>query len=149
MVYANIGQSDLAEKNINEATRILEESGDYYPICVYLISMCDIYLKKGDKKTAMNYAQRSLKLAQQYGLKDQISDANLKLSELYEGAGNLGESFKYYKNHIAYRDSVNNIKSVQKMADLRTDYEVTKKQVEVDLLHQQKRTNGSLLLQQG
>ena len=139
MVYANIGQSNLAEKNINEAIRILEELEDYYPICVYLISMSDIYLKRGDKKTAMNYAQRSLGLAQQYELKDQISDANLKLSELYERAGNTGESFRYYKNHIAFRDSVNNIKSVQKMADLRTDFEVSKKQVEVDLLSLQKR----------
>ena len=146
MVYANIGQSDLAEKNINEATRILEEAGDYYPICVYLISMCDIYLKKGDKKKGMNYAQRSLKLAQQYGLKDQISDASLKLSELYESAGRPDESYKYYKNHIAYRDSVNNIKSVQKMADLRTDFEVSKKQVEVDLLHQQKRNQQIIVI---
>ncbi len=146
MVYANTGQNDLAEKNINEATRILEEAGDYYPICVYLISMCDIYLKKGDKKTAMNYAQRSLKLAQQYGLKDQISDASLKLSELYEGAGRPDESFKYYKNHIAYRDSVNNIKSVQKMADLRTDFEVSKKQVEVDLLSLQKRNQRIIVI---
>jgi adenylate cyclase len=139
MVYANTGQSNLAEKNINEAIRILEEAEDYYPICVYLISMCDIYLEKGDNKTAMNYARRSLQLAVQYGLKEQISDANLKLYELYEKAGNMNESFKYYKNHIAYRDSVNDIKSVQKMADLRTDYEVSQKQTEVDLLNQKRR----------
>ncbi|MEP7110452.1 MAG: adenylate/guanylate cyclase domain-containing protein [Ferruginibacter sp.] len=138
MVYANTGQNSLAEKNINEAIPILEKSGDYYPICVYLLSMCDIYLKKGDEHTALSYAQRSLKLAQQYGLKDQISDANLKLSALYEKAGNPGISFKYYKEHIVYRDSVNNIRSVQKMADLRTDYEVSQKQVEVDLVKQEK-----------
>ena len=146
MVYANIGQSILAEKNINEAIRILEQSQDYYPICVYLISMSDIYLQKGDNQTAMNYAGRSLKLAQQYGLKEQISDANLKLSDLYERAGNTGESYKYYKNHIAYRDSINNINSVQKMADLRTDYEVSQKQVEVDLLHQQKRNQQIIVI---
>lgn len=139
MVYANIGKNDLAEENINEAIGILEELEDYYPICVYLIAMSDIYLEKGDNKTAMNYAKRSLKLAEQYGLKDQISDANLKLSELYEKSGNMIESFKYYKNHIAYRDSVNNIKTVQSMANLRTDYEVSQKQVEVDLLSQQKK----------
>lgn len=139
MVYANIGENLLAEKNINEAIRILEKTENYYPICVYLLSMSDIYLQKGDQKTAMNYAKRSLHLAEQYRLKEQISDANLKLSELYEKAGNTGESFKYYKNYIAFRDSVNNIKSVQKMADLRTDFEVSKKQTEVDLLNQQKR----------
>ena len=146
MVYANIGQSNLAEKNINAAIRILEGLEDYYPICVYLISMCDIYLQKGDEPTALNYAKRSLKLAEQYGLKEQISDANLKLSELYERAGSLNESLKYYKNYIAYRDSVNNINSVQKMADLRTDYEVSQKQVEVDLLHEEKRNQRIILL---
>ena len=139
MVYANTGKNKLAEKNINEAIKILEEAEDYYPICVYLISMCDIYRDKGEGVTAMNYAKRSLRLATQYGLKEQISDANLKLSELYEKEGNTGESLKYYKNYITYRDSVNNIAAVQKMADLRTNYEVSQKQVEVDLLSVQKK----------
>ncbi len=145
IVYANTGQSSLAEQNINEAIRILEAAEDYYPICVYLISMCDIYMQKGDQPTAMNYAERSLQLAEQYGLKEQISDANLKLSELYEKASNPVESFKYYKNYIAYRDSVNNIKSVQSMADLRTNFEVSQKQIEVDLLNQQKRNQRIML----
>ncbi len=146
MVYANTGENNLAEKNINEAIRILEEAEDYYPICVYLISMCDIYLQKDDRQTAMNYAKRSLQLAEQYGLKEQISDANLKLSELYEKTGNTAESYKYYKNYIAYRDSVNNIKSVQAIADLRTDFEVSQKQIEVDLLNQQKRNQRIMLI---
>lgn len=139
MVYANIGETILAENNINEAIRILEKLGDYYPICVYLISMSDIYLGKGDKPKALNYAIRSLQLAQKYGLKEQIADANFKLSEFYEKAGKPGEALKYYKAHVAYRNSVNNIKSVQKMADLRTDYEVSQKQIEVDLLNRDKR----------
>ncbi len=146
MVYANIGQGNLAEKNINEAIRILEQSQDYYPICVYLISMSDIYLEKGDGQKAMNYAKRSLQLAQKYELKEQISNANLKLSDLYYKGGNISESFRYFKDHIAYRDSVNNIKSVQSMADLRTDYEVSQKQVEVDLLHQQKRNQQIIVI---
>jgi adenylate cyclase len=139
MVYASTGKNELAEKNINEAIPILEESENYYPICVYLISMCDIYTEKGENSRALNYAERSLKLAQQFGLKEQISNANLKLSELYEKTGNQGRSFKYYRDHIAYRDSVNNIKSVQQMADLRTNFEVSQKQTEVDLLTQEKR----------
>ena len=146
MVYANTGDNALAEKNINEAIKILEASEDYSPICVYLISMSDIYLEKGNRTEALNYATRSLQLAQQYGLKDQISDANLKLSELYEKAGDPVSSLKYYKDHIRYRDSVNNIQSVQKMADLRTDYEVSQKQVEVDLLNQEKKNQQNFVL---
>ena len=146
MVYANIGKNDLAEKNINEAIQILEETQDYYPICDYLISMTDVYLNKGDDKTALNYALRSLHLAEQYGLKEQIADANLKLSNLYERTGNLSMALKHYKNYIVYRDSINNIKSVQKMADLRTDYEVSQKQAEVNMLNQQKRNQKTLVI---
>lgn len=131
MVYAATGQKELAEKNINEAIKILEEFGVYYPVCVYLLSMCDIHRERGDATTALNYARRSLQLAQQHGLKEQISESSLKLSELYERAGNTAEAYAHYKRHIAYRDSINNLETVQKMADLRTDYEVSQKQIEL------------------
>lgn len=139
MVYANMGESIQAENKINEAIQMLEKSEDFYPICFYLLSMSDIYQAQNDLPTAISYAGRSLKLARQYKLKQQISDANLKLSDLYEIAGKPIESLNYYKDHIVYRDSVNNIRTVQKLADLRTDFEVSQKQIEVDLLHEQKR----------
>ena len=139
IAYAEQGKDELAEANMNEAIEILEKLEDYYPISVYLTYISDIYLKQNDWNTALSYTQRSLALAQRYGLKEQICDANLQLSELHEQAGNLEESHKYYKDHITYKDSVNNIASVQKMADIRTEYEVTQKQIEVDLLNEQKR----------
>ncbi|HEU4791100.1 MAG TPA: tetratricopeptide repeat protein, partial [Flavobacterium sp.] len=139
MVYAKKGRDDLAMKNIGEAIKILETLGDYYAISDYLIYMSDIYLKRNDWATAVAYAKRSLELAQKRGLKEQISKSNLSLSVLYEKRGDLPKSFQYYKKHIVYRDSVNNVTSVQKMADLRTNFEVSKKQAEVDLMMQQKR----------
>ncbi|HSN62080.1 MAG TPA: ATP-binding protein, partial [Ferruginibacter sp.] len=149
MAYAGMGKHALAEKNINEAIRILEESQDYYPICEYLISMADLYLNHGDKDAALNYSLRSLRLAEVHGLKEQVSGASLKLSEIYEKKGNANESLKYFKNHIAYRDSINNISTVQKMADLRTNYEVAQKQVEVNLLQQQKQNQKNLAISLG
>jgi len=149
MVYANTGESQLAEQYIKEAVGVLEELEDYYPICVYLISMCDIYLEKGEKQTALNYAVRSLELAQQYGLKEQIRDANFKLAELYEMEGDMPEAYKFYKDYITYRDSVNNINLVQNLADLRTDFEVSQKQIEVDLLNHQQRNQRILTIASG
>ena len=55
-------------------------------------------------------------------------------------------TYKHYKDHIIYRDSVTNIKSVQQMADLRTDFEVSQKQIEVDLLSQQKRNQQIIVV---
>jgi len=146
MVYAEQGKDDLAENNINEAIKILEELQDYSPISVYLTYMADIYVRKNNMKEAFSYAQRSLNLAIKYGLKKEIGEANLKLSELYEHVGNFEESNKYYKSHIAYRDSVKNIESVQQLADIRTNYEVSQKQTEVNLLSQQKKNQRIVVI---
>ncbi len=139
MIYAQMGNYRKAEENMNKAITLLEGMNDYYPIAVYLTLIADIYLVNGDTRTALAYAFKSLELARRYGLKDQISAANLKLSQVYEKIGNTAESFRYYKSHIAYKDSVKNVSSVQEMADLRTDFEISKKQIEVDLLNQQKK----------
>ncbi len=133
-VYFNQGKINLAKKNINQSIQMLEELKDYYGISDYLLNLSDITIQQNHQKEALEYAKRSLELAQKYGLKDQVSQSNLKLSELYQKAGNSSESFKHYKNHIAYRDSVTNLKAIQQMADLRTNHEVSQKQIEVDLL---------------
>ena len=134
IVCAKQGNNDLAKVYISKAIKILEKFKDFYAISEYLIYMSDIYLTQNDGVSSLSYANRSLDLAQKYGLKEQISNSNLKISELYQKAGNHKESFSYYKNHITYRDSVTNLKSVQQMADMRTNYEVSQKQIEVDLL---------------
>jgi len=144
MIYAKQGKDALAEKNISEAIAILEELQDYYPISVYLTIMSDIYLKQNDINAALAYTNRSLELASAYGLKEQMGDAYLQLSKLHEHLGKQKEAFNYYRNHILYRDSVKNFESIQQMADMRTDFEVAQKQIEVDLLTH-KRKNQKII----
>ena len=55
------------------------------------------------------------------------------------------------KNHLAswieiYKDSVNDITSVQQMASIRTDFEISQKQTEVDLLNEQKRNQKIIVI---
>lgn len=146
MAYANTGKKELAEQYINEAIPLLEKLEDYHPICEYLIAMSEISLEKKDAPATLAYALRSLELARKYGLKEQISEANLRLSDLYAKAGDMQKAYTHYKDHILFRDSLSNVKSVQKMAELRTDFEVSKKQVEVDLLNQQKKNQRNILI---
>lgn len=148
MVYAEQGKDSLAEVNMNQAIQILEEMQDYYPISVYLTYMSDIYYRKNKWKTAVNYAQKSLDLAKKYNLIEQISSSYLKLSDLQEQAGNFKAANINYKKHIIYRDSIQNLDAIQKMADLRTNYEVAQNQNQMDLEVAQKQTEVDLLNQQ-
>ena len=133
-IYSKSGKDAEGEANLNKAIGLLEELNEFPAICEYLISMSDIYHDKKDNEKAKNYAAKSLELAQEYGLKKEMSDASLKLSALYEDSGDHARSLSFYKKYIKYRDSVHNIESVQQIADLRTDFEVSEKQKEVDLL---------------
>ncbi|GGW44311.1 adenylate/guanylate cyclase domain-containing protein [Arenibacter certesii] len=149
LAYAQLGQYEIAEKNISEAIILLENLGDYYPICVYLTYMSDIYMQRDDWNAALEYALKSLKLAKQYDLKDQISAAFLQLSQLYDSKNNAVEAFGYYKQHILYKDSVKNITAVQQMANMRTNFEVSQKQTEVDLLSQRQKTQRIVVIATG
>lgn len=138
MVYASTGQNEQAEKNINEAIAILEKAGDFYPICFYLISMADVFLDRGDINSAITYAEKSLTLAKQHELKQQISDAHQKLSELYQKLNQPVKALNHYKVHIAFRDSVNNLESIQNIADQRTEFEVSLREKEIEVLEKDK-----------
>lgn len=146
MVYANVGRNQLAEENINEAIQILERAEDYYPVSVYLMTMSDVYLDKGDHQRALTYALRSLYLAEKHGLKQQISDASLKMSQLYERAGNTEKAFKHYKRHIEYRDSVNNLQMVKNMFDQRTRFENSQQEIEVNMLKKEKQNQRIIVI---
>jgi adenylate cyclase len=139
IVYAKQGKDDLAIENITKALAMLEKQEDYYGISDYLTSMADIYFSRNDWEIALIYAKRSIELAQKQGMKDQVRKSSLLLSELYQKLGNIAESYTYYKKYIVYRDSINNLETIEKTADLRTNFEVSKKQAEVDLMYQQKR----------
>lgn len=146
VIYSKLGYDKKAEEYLNKAVSQLVPLNEYTAICEFLISISDIYFKKGDNQTAMAYARRSNELAKKYGLKEELSAADQRLSDIFASLGDNGNSLKYYKEYILYRDSVSNIKSVEQMADMRTNFEVSKKQVEVDLLNQQKRNQQIMVV---
>lgn len=142
VAFALQGKDAIAKNYISEAIAMLTDLGDTYGISDYLNSMSSILLEQGQYALALSYSLQGLELAHDLGLKEQISDSNLKISQIYEAMGDTISSYKYFKEHVAYKDSLTNITSVQKMADIRTDFEVSQKQLEVDLLNQQRRTQN-------
>ncbi|MDA0195227.1 MAG: tetratricopeptide repeat-containing sensor histidine kinase [Bacteroidetes bacterium] len=139
LVYAKQGKHELAEFNIGEASRVLDELGEHYSITEYQSYMVDIYVERGEYDKALEYAQIAYQIAVKEGFKELIQNTSLKLSELYEATGQFDEAYGYLINYISYRDSINAKGVIQQMADLQTKFEVSQKQLEVDLLNQEKR----------
>ncbi len=146
LIYAEQGKTEQAENNFKLAIETLEQEEDYAPICEFLNTMSDIYFKKGQDDLALEYALLSLDLAKAYNFKNESIEASLRLSQIYEKKGNIPESYRAYKEYIAYKDSVLNVETAQNIAGMRADYEVSQKQAEVDLLNEQRKNQQLLVL---
>ena len=126
---------------MNEAIEILEANEEYYPISEFLNYISDIYQEQQNFEAATEYANKSLELATKHKLKDQISNANLQLSELMQNSGNYKEALERYIQHDIYQDSIINLENVQNMANL----EVGKKEAELKV-ETQKRKNQRIII---
>lgn len=140
MIYAKLKRDDIAQNYINKAIAILEQQHDYYPICVYLMIMSDIYLKKKDQEKAILYTIKSLELSKKYDLKKEIADSNFKLSLIFEKSKNYKQSLLHFKEYTIYSDSIQNIESVKRISEIQAKFEIDKKQLIVNKLNQEKKS---------
>ncbi len=146
LLLAEMNQDEKALENIGQAISILTELGDYYAIADYNLSMASFYAKAGKVDLALNFCKHSLKIAKEYGLKEQIKDAHLKISEIYKSNNEFEKAYSHLNQYLIYRDSINNEAVIRKMADLRTEYEVAQKQIEVDYLEEQQKQQNMIFL---
>ncbi|MGB5244146.1 MAG: tetratricopeptide repeat protein, partial [Lutimonas sp.] len=114
--YALQDKNEMAAANLILAVDQLKQNEEHDAVAEFLNSLSDISYKQKKIREALAYAEESLALAQQFSLKDHISKANLKLAQIYEDLGEINRSYTFYKDHIAYRDSVNNLTTVQNLA---------------------------------
>jgi two-component system, NtrC family, sensor kinase len=133
-IYALHGNYGLAEKKIGFAIQLLKELKDSYALASFQIRLSNIYLQEGKTHEAIESASNSYDISLKIGLKAQIRDASEQLSIIYSAIKDYKKAYLYQSKYIAYRDSINNEETIRKIADLRTEYEVAKKQTEVDLL---------------
>ncbi|MFO7657661.1 MAG: tetratricopeptide repeat-containing sensor histidine kinase [Bacteroidales bacterium] len=129
-----------AEINLLTSIDLLKKHKDIYPIASYQLGLAKIYMEYGELNKAIRNALYSFNSSLDYGLTQQVRDASKILSELYESAGDYKKALKYQAEYISIRDSIINKEKILQIADLRTEYEVAQKQVEVDLLKKKKLT---------
>lgn len=128
LAYAQQGKFQQAEKSLFEATNILERLEDTYGISSYQIFMADVYLQTDYLMGALIHANIAFENASKHDLKEQIRDASLKLSEIYEAMSKAGKAISFLKTFIQYSDSLTNPNVISRISQIRRDYEEAQKQ---------------------
>ena len=130
-VKFRLGQLKRAEKDLKQAIAMLDDLGDLYGKSVYLLDLARIYIAYDELDSALQCGNESMELAKSFELVEQISQANLLLSEVYSEMGQFERSMRHYKDHVETKDSINSYLSI---GNLFSRFEVKQKQAEVDLL---------------
>jgi two-component system NtrC family sensor kinase len=138
LAYLKKDNYKLAERNLLKAIEMLKVMGDMYPIARYKLGLSEISRNRGNYREALVLAHESYDLASRYSLLLQVSEACEILSELYYLTGEYKKAFEYQIEYVSCRDSIINEEKILQMANLRTEFEVAKKQAEVDLFKKKK-----------
>lgn len=128
-----------AKLKLIESIEILKQIGDYYAISSFFLRLAKIDQDYENYKTAIAYADSSYNTAKKYGYLTQQRDAAERLYAIYKESEDYKSAFKYQSEYYTLRDSIINEETIRKMADLRTEFEVSQKQAEIDVLNKNKK----------
>jgi signal transduction histidine kinase len=121
---------DLLEKSKSDQRRLARR---------YIAAAFYTDMLKYDSLTTIDYFNKSIRLSQQQGDRGNLRDAYLYLSDYHNRKKNFGEAYSSYKKYILYRDSLVNSEKEERIAELESQYETSKKDNEIDRLNNEQR----------
>jgi len=138
LVYSRQSEFKKAEEYLLKAIEMLTEQRDERAVTQYMIEYAAILQHKGEIIKAIATAKVSFNKSTSNNLLEFERDAAYRLANLYEVSGKYDSAYYYQSIYLNANDSIKSFKSIQKMADLRTVFEVAKKQAEVEVLKKNK-----------
>ncbi|MDI1322868.1 MAG: response regulator [Algoriphagus sp.] len=145
-VYVSMDSLPLAfqygYKSIEKAKKSADHSIDAW---IYGI-LARAHVKQNSPDSALFYAENGYKLGIQTGYMEDIRDNARVLSEAYALKNNFRNAYDYHKTYISYRDSMTSAEVKNKAAMLEYNFEMEKKEDEIALLSEQKKSQQNFLI---
>ena len=146
LVYWKQGNVDIAKNDLFSAIDMLKPFGDTYGMSDYYNQLGRIFYEEGSYDQAIEYTTRSFEMASTEDYKEQARDAAELLSKLYKKQNSFEQAYTYQTEYFKYRDSIQNLATTQRLANLRIEFEVGRKQAQVDRLLEQKQSNRTIMI---
>lgn len=145
LVYWKMGNSSKAKEDLVKAISILEPLGDVYGMADYYNQLGNVLMEENNLKEAVSNTLKGLEMARKEGMKEQIRDASNLLFLQYRALSDYKNALDYQIQYIAYRDSIQNPKTTERIAKLQAEFELGQKQAQLDVLLKQKKSNQLIL----
>jgi len=137
-IYLRKGNTEEALKNNKKALGIAEKSGEKLFIMQSLMEIASTYAKKNDFATALNYFNRSEVLADELKARSDLKKLYQQVSETYDKMGDYKHAFSYQAKLTNINDTLFNETTEKKLGALQFEFDLEKKQNEINLLTKDK-----------
>ncbi len=138
LLLGNIGAVHLEQKKYGEARTYLQQAleirrklGDKSGIANDLNNIGSAYLKEGQLEEALPYFHESLEIASEVGSYSLLSLPYESLADAYRQKGDFQKAFEYQSLLMEAKDSINNQKVIESVAEMEAKYQTEQKEKEL------------------
>ena len=131
LIYIKQKKYQDAEKLLNRAFNIRIKLNDQIGIAENYFYFGDLNFKQNKIQDALVFYKKSLKIALKNNYLDLAQNCYLIISECHEKLGNTKESLYNFKKHKQYNDSLLNIETYSKIAELEIQFDTAKKEKQI------------------
>jgi signal transduction histidine kinase len=128
LIYLKQKKYDESNILLNRAFKIRLKLKDQIGIAENYFYFGDLNFNQQKFSTAIGFYQKSLNIAQKNNYLDLVKTCFKVISESYERLGNTKESLYNYKKFSQYKDSLSNIETNAKIAELEIQFDTEKKE---------------------
>ncbi|MEL6191096.1 MAG: ATP-binding protein [Bacteroidota bacterium] len=136
-VFKAHGELDTAEYYILKAIGLFEEKGIRMEMAEFEKSLSEVYTSQGRYSKAIYNLKNSLKTALQIDASALQRDIYKMLAENYEKQGNTKIAYDFLNRHYVLKDSLINEENQKQLSNLKKQYEIEKKERELEFLQQE------------
>ncbi len=136
--YANLGLTYAAQKKsakadsmLNKAIEVLETKKDFLALTQTYLELAKIYTEQNDYSKALPLVQLAYRTADINHYTGEQKEAALLLAQLNELNEKYADAYRYLKTFNALREQIASDSVVSKLAEMRADFEIQKKEEEV------------------
>jgi signal transduction histidine kinase len=131
-IYAALDSTEIAEQFYKESISIAKEKGYGVPYAHSLIGLAELYFDQDRYAEAFALANDGLVEAQRMGQPMQLRNANELLAKIHEKEGNYPAALEKFKQFKQFSDSINNTQGRRLATALESEYEFSKKTLELE-----------------
>jgi len=137
-LYVKEGKYDLALSNHSRALSISEGGGDMLNTVQSLMGLATVYVKKDAYKSALQYYKRAEGPAVDLKANNILMDLYRDMATAYAKTSDYGNAFRYQSLYSTVKDEQYNIETDKKLTSMQFDFDLQKKQGEINLLTKDK-----------